>query len=329
MLADTTHFAQRQLTIQSAWEFLDLTGTQPTQPFAKKRFTAIGECMVELAATGEGIFRQGFAGDTFNAAWHARRTLPPEWTVSYFTAVGDDSMSTRMLAFMRREGIETDRVRRMAGKSPGLYTIELNSGERSFNYWRDTSAARSLADDADVLTQAVEESDAILFSGITLAILSPAGRETLFAVLARARARGAMVVFDSNIRLRLWPHAAAAREAVMTAAGIATMALPTESDEAALFGETGQRAVAERYVAAGVTEVVVKAGPQPALIMWPRGHALLGPDQPINPVDTTGAGDSFNGSYVANRLLGHSPEVAARFAHVAAGRVIQAFGALV
>lgn len=293
------------------------------------RLTAIGECMVELAATGDGMFRQGFAGDTFNAAWHARRTLPTGWKVSYFTAVGDDSLSSRMLAFMQREGIETDHVRRIAGKSPGLYTIELDNGERSFNYWRDTSAARSLAEDADALAQAADISDAILFSGITLAILPPVGRETLFAALAKAKARGAMVVFDSNIRLRLWPHAAAARDAVMAAARVATLALPTMSDEASLFGETDSTAIAKRYLAAGVAEVVVKSGHQPAFLTWPDGHAWVGPDSQIIPVDTTGAGDSFNGSYVASRLLGFSPEAAARRAHATASRVIQAYGALV
>ena len=40
------------------------------------RILCIGECMVELAPTDDGTYRQGFAGDTFNMAWYLRRLLP-------------------------------------------------------------------------------------------------------------------------------------------------------------------------------------------------------------------------------------------------------------
>lgn len=285
--------------------------------------------MVEFSATGNGLFRQGFAGDTFNAAWHARRELPADCAVSYFTAVGDDKSSERMLAFMQHEGIETGNIRRIVGKSPGLYTIDLENGERSFSYWRDTSAARGLADDAEALALAVHEADAIMFSGITLAILPPAGRENLLSTLATAKARGAIIAFDSNFRPRLWPEQATARDTMMSAARVATLALPTDSDEATLFGDSDAHDTARRYLSAGVAEVVVKAGPRPALLVWPSGEAWVGPEKTVAPVDTTGAGDSFNGCYVANRLLGKSPDFAAKRAHATAGRVVMAHGALV
>ncbi len=47
-----------------------------------------------------------------------------------------------------------------------------------------------------------------------------------------------------------------------------------------------------------------------------------------NPVDTTGAGDSFNGGYLAARLLGHDPVEAARRAHRVAAAAVQVRGAL-
>jgi 2-dehydro-3-deoxygluconokinase len=46
------------------------------------------------------------------------------------------------------------------------------------------------------------------------------------------------------------------------------------------------------------------------------------------PVDTTGAGDSFNGSYLAARLAGLSPPEATRKAHAVAAAVVQVRGAL-
>jgi 2-dehydro-3-deoxygluconokinase len=291
------------------------------------RLVAIGECMVEMAAAGNGLFRQGFAGDTFNAAWHARRQLGGDWSVDYVTALGDDSMSAKMLAFMEDERIGTSHVRRIKGRCPGLYLIELKNGERQFNYWRDTSAARALADDPKALEAAVAGADAVFFSGITLAILAPAARQVFLEVIAASRVP--LIAFDSNIRMRLWPAAEQARAAIQAASRLATLALPTLADEVALFGDEGLDQVASRYRNAGTAEVVVKNGSDPALVAWPQGRLLIGPEAAVSPVDTTGAGDSFNGAYLAARLSGRSPAEAARLAHATATRVIMAYGALV
>jgi 2-dehydro-3-deoxygluconokinase len=285
--------------------------------------------MVEMASTGGGNFRLGFAGDTFNTAWYAKRALGPDWTVGYFTAVGDDTISSRMLAFMTDQGIDTTQVLSIKGRKPGLYLIELNDGERSFSYWRDTSAARSLADDATALESAINDADAVYFSGITLAILPPEARTRLLSVLAKAKARGALIGFDSNIRLHLWKDMAELREAIRAAAKVATLALPTVPDELDVFGETDATAVAQRYRDHGVAETVVKAGADPALVVWPDGRCLVSSNAQAKPIDTTGAGDSFNGTYIAARLVGNDPKMAARKAHATAGRVIQAYGALV
>ena len=37
-----------------------------------KTFISIGECMAELQATDDGLYRLGFAGDTLNTAWYMR-----------------------------------------------------------------------------------------------------------------------------------------------------------------------------------------------------------------------------------------------------------------
>jgi 2-dehydro-3-deoxygluconokinase len=293
-----------------------------------KTLLSIGECMVEMADTGQGHFAMGFAGDSFNTAWHARRALPGDWTVGYFSAVGEDPTSGRMLDFMARAGVDTAHVARLPGKRPGLYLIELANGERSFAYWRDGSAARHLADDPARLEAVLGGANAIFFSGITLAILSEQARSTLLAALARARARGAVVAFDSNLRPALWPDAGTLREAIRAAARVTTIALPTIPDESDLFNEKSQLEVATRYRAAGVTEVAVRAGPGAALLSWGEQTAMIAPARTVVPVDTTGAGDSFNGAYLAARLAGAEPPDACRAAHATAARVIGRPGAL-
>ncbi|MDN3720889.1 PfkB family carbohydrate kinase [Roseibium salinum] len=112
-----------------------------------KRFLAIGECMVEFSPTPEGTYAIGFAGDTFNTAWYARRLAAPEQLeIGYFSAVGDDDISRQLIGFIEDAGI-TSNVKVIDDAAPGMYMIYLNNGERSFQYWRSRSAARRLADD--------------------------------------------------------------------------------------------------------------------------------------------------------------------------------------
>jgi len=103
------------------------------------RFLSIGECMVELSQAGDGLLRKGFAGDTLNTAWYARACLPQDWSVDYFTALGDDPLSQEMLSFIEGAGIGTQHISRISGGTPGLYLINLKDGERTFSYWRPPS----------------------------------------------------------------------------------------------------------------------------------------------------------------------------------------------
>lgn len=290
------------------------------------RVVSVGECMVELSGAGQGLWRQAFAGDTFNTAWYLRALLPKAAQVDYLTCVGRDAISTAMLAFFRQAGIGTGCITRHPSRVPGLYMIALKDGERSFTYWRDNSAARCLADDAAGLARCFHDADLVYFSGITLAILAPDRREALLAALAATKAR---VAFDSNMRLRLWPGGADMRDWIMRGAAVSDIALPSFDDEAAHFGDTRPRATAERYATAGVTEVLVKNGGGRMLGLLHGQMQAFPPAVRLAPVDSTGAGDSFNGGYLAARLAGqHMSEAVAR-GHAIAARVILQPGALI
>ena len=117
-----------------------------------KTLLGIGECMVELSQAEGGLLRQSFAGDVFNSLWYARAGLPAAWQVSFCSAVGADPTSDKMMNFIEQAGVRCDAVRRLADRTPGLYMIHLDGAERSFSYWRDTSAARLLAQDCLLYT---------------------------------------------------------------------------------------------------------------------------------------------------------------------------------
>lgn len=294
-----------------------------------KLFLSIGECMIEMASEGGQRYRMGFAGDTLNTAWYARAGLPAGWEVAYFTRLGTDPVSDQMRAFLSDNDISTRFIRTDPERRPGLYLIELHNGERQFSYWRDTSAARRLADDAVFLTQALAAADVVYVSGITLAILAPDRRAVLLEALTQARARGAMVAFDPNIRPRLWDSPKTLRHVTMQAAACATICLPSFEDEATWFGDATPLDCAQRYAAAGAKTVVVKNGGAEIWALTDDAPICARDLRQITPVDTTGAGDAFNGELLAALMSGAPLAEAIARAHALAGRVILYPGALI
>jgi 2-dehydro-3-deoxygluconokinase len=289
---------------------------------------AIGECMLELSGQSGNFWRMGHAGDTFNTLWMMRALTDTERPADYVSAFGDDPFSADQIAFFQKHDIGIAASPIIAGARPGLYAITLSDGERSFTYWRADSAARQLTRDPAALAKSLENRKLIYFSGITLAILEPAARGVLLDAVTAARLTGTRIAFDPNYRPSLWPDTETARAAIRQALATVDIALPTFGDESTLFGDSTPEQTTARIEQAGVGEIVVKNGDAPALIAHygdrhdsPATHAAV-------VVDTTGAGDGFNGAYLAARLAGDAPVDAAHRAHSVAAAVIQVRGAL-
>lgn len=285
--------------------------------------------MVELRQAEGGLFRQGFAGDSFNTAYYLRAFLPKAYAVDYFTAFGTDTISDEIVAFIEGTGVGTGFIRRITGRNPGLYMIHLDNGERSFSYWRSTSAARLLADDPAALRSAIDASDTIFFSGITLAILTPEALETLLAEISRAKSMGKLVAFDPNIRPSLWSDPATLRRTISAGAQAANMVMPSFEDEARHFGDASIDATIDRYTGLGVDRLVIKDGVEGITLSFGSEKTFV-PSVPAEKlVDTTGAGDSFNGAFLAKYVVTGDPRLAAEFAAYIAATVIGHHGALV
>ncbi len=299
-----------------------------TRKWLDRKVVGIGEAMLEFAPVGENLYRRGFAGDTLNTCWHIAKIVQDHAQVGYFTRVGKDSFSTQFLDFLSASGVESSTVVRDPDRSIGLYVISLTGAERSFRYWRESSAARRLADDFEALLAAVTGAGLIHISGITLAVIGESGRRNLLKALDAARSRGSLVSYDPNARPRLWPDAATMRYALNQALEVTDIALPSFDDEAGLWGDADPEATVKRIAAAGVSEIAVKNG-QGAVALYFDGTHRRVPTPPVGDVrDTTGAGDSFNAGYLAGRLVGMTAPEACGLAQAVAGEIIGHFGAL-
>lgn len=295
------------------------------------KIACVGEAMIELSLDSAGSdARVGFAGDVLNTAIYLRRALAPGHQVDFISVVGSDALSDRMLAFIESEGVSTESVGRHRDRLPGLYAISNDaSGERSFSYWRENSAARLLFQmDGDVSFDVLEPYDVIYLSAITLAILPPDVRAGLIAWIAQFRKRGGRFAFDSNYRPRLWEDRETARAAVSAAWAVCDIGLPSIDDEMALFGDADENAALARLRGYGIGEAAVKRGARGPVALYGEGspQSLFAPVEKV--VDTTAAGDSFNGAFLAARLQGSSLEEAMVAGHECASRVIGFRGAI-
>lgn len=285
----------------------------------------VGEGMIELApGNGPEGWLLGYGGDTLNAAIHLARL---GLRVGFLSALGRDRFSERLRAAWTSEGLEPAFLLTDPSRRPGLYAITNDhGGERQFTYWRGESAARQLfaLPGIEEALAVAERAKLVLFSLISLAILSAEGRDALHRLAARVRANGGRVAFDTNYRPALWADLATAQQAHARAMAVADIGLPTLEDEAALIGAADPAVILKSWRNAGVGEVALKCGADGCVV----DGVLVTPPTRLSPADTSGAGDAFNAGYLHARLAGLPPRVAADAGHRLAGWCVMRRGAI-
>lgn len=226
------------------------------------------------------------------------------------------------------EGLDTSLVLADPSRNPGLYAITTDAaGERSFTYWRGDSAARAMftCEGIDRALLKAATAELLGFSLITLAILEGGARRQIFALAREVRDRGGRVAFDGNYRPHLWSDSTLAIAMRDEAIACCDIGFPTLADETALSSASDAASVARHWSDLGCTEVVVKLGEEGCRL--PDGEHVP-PPTVLQPVDTSGAGDAFNGGYLAARLQGASVKEAARAGNALAGWCVMRRGAI-
>ena len=283
-----------------------------------------GEPLMEFARLddpGRPRYLQGFGGDTSNVAVAAARQGA---SVAVLARLGRDAFGDAFVDLWRREGIDVALVQRDEVAPTGVYFIDYDDGGHRFTYLRSASAATRLSTDLLPLDD-IADARALHVSGITQAI-SPASCDAVFAAVAHARERGTLVSYDPNLRLKLWPLARA-RAVVLATVAEVDYVLPSEDDAAELLGTRDRDAMIDGLLGRGAKNVILKLGADGVIVATPEARTHLHAHR-VDPVDATGAGDTFDGAFLARTLEGATSHEAARHAVVAAALSTLGHGAV-
>jgi 2-dehydro-3-deoxygluconokinase len=281
----------------------------------------LGEPLIEYNQQQDGRFLRGFGGDVANAAVAAARQGA---SVGLVSAVGADGHGALLRGLWAEEGVDASAVAEDPERPTGVYFVSHGAEGHRFDYLRRGSAASALGPKA--LPEAAVRGCRILhLSAITLAI-SPESCDAAFRAMRIAKEAGARVSFDANLRARLWGPDRA-RALIDAALALADIALPSLDDIADAAGTREPEAVLAHVRARGPSVVALKLGAEGALLAAPEGRARIAP-RPARAVDATGAGDCFDGAFLARLLAGDAAAEAARYAACAASLSTEGYGAV-
>jgi 2-dehydro-3-deoxygluconokinase len=284
---------------------------------------AIGEPLGEFSQTtaGNPNYLFGHGGDTSNAIIAAARSGA---STGYISAVGDDTFGRSFTDLWRREKVDITGVKIDKAAHTGIYFITHGPDGHEFSYMRAGSAASRITV-ADLPTDMIQNAKVLHVSGISQAISANAA-DAVFAAIRIAREAGVAVSYDTNLRLRLWPLARA--QAVTNAAmALADIARPGLDDARQLTGIEDPDAIADFYLARGSRIVAMTLGKAGALVATHTERRRI-PSIKVDAVDATGAGDCFDGAFLAEWVNTGDPFKAAAYATVAAALSTTGYGAV-
>ena len=288
---------------------------------------SIGECMIELFSEDPieeaESFTRSLAGDSFNICVAAQRLGTSS---GYITRLGDDPFAGYLLNTWNSLGIDTSQIKTVEGFNAVHFVALMPDGNREFVYYRSGSAPTTLEPN-DLDPEYIGSAKVLHCSGIAQAI-SESARATVLRAAQIAKERGLKVSYDPNYRHQLWSPEDLREAAVELLPYVDYFLTNSSEDAPALIGSDDPYRMVEHYRDLDVPVVAVTRGEDGAVIGYDDNVVEIPPYSPGGPIDTTAAGDAFNGAFIHGLLNGMNIPDSGRLGTITAGLKLRQRGAI-
>jgi fructokinase len=260
------------------------------------RVWVTGDAVVDLIPDSETSYLKCPGGAPANVAVAISRLGGDS---AFFGRVGQDPLGRFMKQVLKDEGVDTQHMLLDEEHRTSTVIVDLDDhGERSFTFMVKPSADQFLQPQ-DV--PAFKQGEWLHVCSIALA--NEPSRSTTLAAMKAIKAAGGYVSFDPNLRAEVWLNPADLKSVVLQAVALADVV--KFSDDELLFLtdkadlQTALSWLNEQY---DLPLIVITQGKKGALVIHNNEQQLI-TGKPVNPVDTTGAGDAFVGGLLAGLVV--------------------------
>ena len=247
----------------------------------------VGEALVDVVARPDGTRNEHAGGSPTNVAVGLGRA---GLDVTLATSLGDDAYGELI-----RWHLSESRVNVLASTSAHTSVAVARVDEHGAATYEF-----EVAWDPGAITP--QETPTAVHTGSIATVLEPGAAE-VEDLVRRLRATS-IVTFDPNARPSMTPDRSAVADRVERMVRLADVVKASDEDLAWLYPEDSLDAVAENWLAAGASLVVVTRG-RAGSIAWARSGRSETALTPVDVVDTVGAGDAYmSGLILALHLEG-------------------------
>lgn len=220
--------------------------------------------------------------------------------VGWFSKLGNDSFGQYVHKTIRGEGVDTSTCKFTDEAQTGiLFKEQLSPEDMNVYYYRKGSAASLMAPE-DLDESYIAGAKVLHISGITPA-LSETSYRTAMRAIEIAKENGLKIVFDPNLRLKLWAPETA-KKVLNEIAAHADVILPGLDEGQFMTGKTEIEDIAETLRAGGDKIIIIKTGSDGAYLHTKNETAYVAGFPVTQIVDPVGAGDGFAAGIISGLL---------------------------
>lgn len=259
---------------------------------------AIGELIIDFQSVGTGSLKDTYqfnkkaGGAPANVCAQAVKFGQ---CAIYLSKVGNDGFGDFLIESLNNEGIDTSYISKSNKYDTSLAFVSFREdGEREFSFYR-SNAADLFLDIEDFNDVNFEENDILEFGSV--ALKTKESQEVHKFLIEKAKKSNALIAFDPNLRFNLWENKQELKDIVNEYIKYADI-VKIGSDELEFVKDTDENKAVKEMMAEGVSIILVTYGSKGARI-YINDQTYYNPGYKVKAVDTTGAGDSFFGAFLA------------------------------